>query len=113
MRKKTNTNTKQNTRACKGAGKRTGNGKEPAKRRRKPGEICYYVENGKRPRGVEATSEFVCSKYLVQTKLELKGQGIKCNGRKNDKGENVYLMTPRAYQKFTQDHSVANGIYFD
>lgn len=88
---------------------------QTGKSKKTNGQINYYPELGKVSYRGDARSEFLPSgKFLVKTKLDLKGQGIKEDkGFTTKKGEKAYEMTKRAYEKFTQNHRVIHEIYFD
>ena len=72
------------------------------------GVTTYTPEMGdKKPMAdIEAKLSYGGSKWRLQTKLELKGRGIKLHEQSED-GTNIYYATELAFNKLEQQYSIS------
>ena len=91
----------------------------------KPGLYCYTPEMGeKKPEcQIEAHRSFYGDHHYIDTKLSLKGRGIKHNRVLEEKhlsksaqykvGWNEYIVTERAFEKLQEQYTISQELLLD
>lgn len=80
-----------------------------------PGTYLYTPEMGqKKPScDLEATLSRDGKHYLIKSKIELSGQGIRPDNYTDKEGRSWYYVTEKAYQKLKKQYSISMKCYLD